>query len=106
LLVVLHELVDLAADDLPLIGLLARRNAALEQVPVHLRRRGAVLLLPAADRRLAAVAVAEDLEPDQFVDVAGRQRSLVELHAKLLHPDRGNIDHMIRIPEASAGSGG
>ena len=46
LLVVLHELVDLAADDLPLIGLLARRDAAFEQVPVHLRR--------AAPGRLAA----------------------------------------------------
>ena len=46
LLVVLHELVDLAADDLALIGLLARRDAPLEQVPVDLRRprrRAAVL---------------------------------------------------------------
>ena len=39
LLVVLHELVDLRADDLALVGLLARRDAPLEQVPVDLRRR-------------------------------------------------------------------
>ena len=39
LLVVLHELVDLAPDDLALIGLLARRDAPLEQIPVHLRGR-------------------------------------------------------------------
>ena len=39
LLVVLHELVDLLADDLALVGLLARRDAPLEKVPVHFRRR-------------------------------------------------------------------
>ena len=38
LLVVLHELVDLAADDLPLVRLLVRADAPLEQVPVDLRR--------------------------------------------------------------------
>src|SRR5262249_7667616 len=31
----------------------------------------------------------------------GRQRSLVELHPKLLHPDRGNIDHRCSVPGAS-----
>ena len=37
LLVVADELVDLLADDLALIGLLARRDAALEQIPADLR---------------------------------------------------------------------
>ena len=37
LLVVGDELVDLLADDLALIGLLARRDAALEQIPADLR---------------------------------------------------------------------
>jgi hypothetical protein len=45
LLVVLHELLDLLADDVPLIGLFARRDAPLEQIPVDLRLRR---LLPAA----------------------------------------------------------
>ena len=39
LLVILHEFVDLSPDDLALVGLLARGDPALEQVPVHLRRR-------------------------------------------------------------------
>src|SRR5205814_2427581 len=93
LLVILHELVDLAADDLALVRLLARRDPPLEEIPVHLRRRGARLLLAAADRRLRRVSVAQDLEPNQFVDIARRQRSMVELHAELLHPNRGNVDH-------------
>ena len=36
LLVVLHQLVNFAPDDLPLVGLVAGGDAALEQVPVHL----------------------------------------------------------------------
>ena len=36
LLVVLHELVDLASDDLTLVGLLARGDPSLEQIPVDL----------------------------------------------------------------------
>ena len=97
LLVVLHQLVDLAADDLALIGLLARRDAALEQIPVHLRRRGAWPRLAAAHRRLRAVAVAEHLEADQLVDVAGGQGRLVELDPELLHADRGNVDHGVGV---------
>ena len=94
LIVVLHQLVDLLADDLALVGLVARRDAALEEVPVHLRRlRRAGLRFAAARRRLRAVAVAQHLESDKLVDVTGRQRSLVELHAELLHPNRGDVDH-------------
>ena len=37
LLVVRDQLVDLPADDLALVGLLVRRDAALEQIPPHLR---------------------------------------------------------------------
>src|SRR5215510_3191552 len=36
LLVVLNQFVDLSPDDLALIGLLARRDATLEEIPVHL----------------------------------------------------------------------
>ena len=97
LLVVLHELVDLAADDLALIGLFARRDAALEQVPVHLGRRGSGPRLAAAHRRLGAVAVAEHLEADKLVDVAGGQGRLVELDPELLHPNRGNVDHGVGV---------
>ena len=43
LLVILNEFVNLSPDDLALVGLLARGDAALEQVPVDLRRR---LFLP------------------------------------------------------------
>ena len=71
LLVVLHELVDLPADDLALVGLLARGDAALQQVPVHLGRRAAAL--PAPDRRLGLLAVAQHLEPDELVDITGGQ---------------------------------
>ena len=95
LLVVLDELVDLLADDLALIGLLVGADAPLEQVPVHLAR-AARRLLAAAAHRLGLLAVAEHLEPDQLVDVAGAQGGLVELHAELLHPDRGDADHRRR----------
>ena len=43
LLVVLDQLVDLLADDLALIRLLVRRDAALEQIPVDLRLRALFL---------------------------------------------------------------
>ena len=92
LLVVLHQLVDFLADDLALIRLLAGRDAALEQIPVHLARTARRLLAAAADR-LALLAVAEDLEPDELVDVAGGERGLVELHPELLHPNGGDADH-------------
>ena len=92
LLVVLDQLVDLAADDRALIGLLARGDAPLEQIPVDLRRRGRRLLAAAADR-LRLFAVVEHLEPHELVDVVGRERCLVELHPELLHPDGGDADH-------------
>src|SRR5262249_15619965 len=73
----------------------ARRDAPLEKIPVDLRGCGAGLLLAAADRRLRRVAVTEHLEANELVYVTGRQGSLVELHPKLLHPNRGNIDHRL-----------
>src|SRR5882672_3943942 len=96
LFVVLHELVDFLADDLPLIGFLTRGDPPFEKIPVHFRRRHARLLTAAADRVLRIFAVAEDLEADKLIYVAGRERSLVELHPELLHPDRGNIDHRLK----------
>ena len=104
LLVVLHELVDFLADDLALIRLVARRDAPLEKIPVHLgRRRQTRLLLPAAHRRLRVLAVVQDFEANELVDVAGRQRSLVELHAELLHSNRGDVDHRFESRTLLAG---
>src|SRR5262249_23558147 len=54
LFVILDEFVDLSPDDLALIGFLARRDPAFEQIPVHFRRH---LLLPTANRRLPRFAV-------------------------------------------------
>jgi hypothetical protein len=71
LLVVLHELVYLPPDDLALIRLLARGDAALQQVPVHLG--GGAATLPAADRRFGLLPVTQHFEPDEFVDVTGGQ---------------------------------
>jgi hypothetical protein len=91
LLVVLHEFVDLAADDVALVRLLARRNPALQQVPVDLRHGASALA--ASDRRLVLFAVAQHLETDQLVDVARRERRLVELNAELLHSNGRNTNH-------------
>jgi hypothetical protein len=92
LLVVLDQLVDLLADDLALVRLLVRRNAALEQIPVDLRL-GTTLLL-AAKPSLSLILIAQHFEPDELVDVAGREGGLVELHAELLHSNRGYADHL------------
>ena len=75
LLVVLHELVDLAPDDLPLIRLLVGRDPPLEKIPVDLRdrRTGRGFLLAAAHRRLGAFGVTEHFEADELVDIAGSQ---------------------------------
>src|SRR5450759_6034550 len=67
LLVILDELVDLPADDRPLIGLVARGDAALQKIPVDLRWHAA-LLATTADR-LSLFAVIEDFEPHELVDV-------------------------------------
>ena len=94
LLVVLDQLVDFAPDDLTLVRFLARGDPPLEEVPVHFRG-GSAPLTP-ADRRLGLLAVAEHLEPDELVDIAGGEGGLVELHAELLHPYGGNVDHRKR----------
>jgi hypothetical protein len=91
LLVVPDQFVDLPADDLPLVGLVVRRDPALEDVPVHLRRHAAAL--PSAHGRVVLLAVAQHLEADELVDVLGRERRLVEPHAELLHLNGGDIDH-------------
>src|SRR5262249_34338630 len=95
LLVVLHQLVNLSPDDLALVRLLVRGDAALEQIPIDLgdRRAGLNLLLAAAHRWLRVFAVAQDLAPHQRVDIARGQRRLVELDAELLNVDCGNVDH-------------
>jgi len=52
---------------------------------------------------LRGIAVIENLKPDELVDVTGRERRLVELHAELLHADRGNVNHRMspeRLPTA------
>src|SRR5688572_9174256 len=94
LLVVLHELVDLPANDLALIGLFIRGDTAFQQVPVDLRRRPPALAPP--DRRLGLLAVAQHLEADELVDVTGGEGGLVELDSELLHLDGGDVNHKKR----------
>ena len=43
--------------------------------------------------RVRLLGVTEDLEADELVDVLGRQRGLIELHAELLHSNRRDVDH-------------
>ena len=95
LLVILHEFVNFSPDDLALIGLLARGNSPLEEIPVNLRRR---LSASTANGRLAGLAVVEHFEPYQLVDVLGGQRSLIELHTKLLHSDGSHVYHVRSSP--------
>ena len=94
LLVVLDELVNLAADDLALVRLFARGDAPLQQVPVDLG--GGAAALAATDRRLGLLAVAQDLEAHELVDVTCGQGGLVELDSELLHLNRGDVDHKER----------
>src|SRR5688500_14744692 len=100
LLVVLNELVNFLADDLPLIRLLARGYPPLQQIPVHLRlnRRR---FLPAAPDGLRLLTVAQNLEPHELVDIACRQRRLVELDSELLHPNGRDADHK-NVPPSGA----
>ncbi len=70
LLVILDELIDLAADDVPLVGLVARGDAPFEQVPVDFRPGAPAT---AAHRRVRLVGVAQDLEAHELVDVLGGQ---------------------------------
>ena len=42
---------------------------------------------------LRLLAVTEDFESDELIDVTGAQRGLVELHTELLHPDCGDANH-------------
>jgi hypothetical protein len=90
LLEVLDQFVDFLADDLALIRLFTRRDAAFQQIPADLGLPGA-----AAHARAAAalIAVAQHFEPHELVDVFGSQGSLIELHAKLLHSKCGDTDH-------------
>ena len=69
LLVVLNEFVDLSPDNVTLVCLLAGRDSALEQIPVHFGRR----LLGAAPDRLTGLAVVQHLESDELVDIPGGQ---------------------------------
>jgi len=102
LLVILNEFVDFSPDDLALVGLLARGDATLEEVPVDLG--GHLLLAPT--HRLSGFAVAEHLEAYELVDVTGTERRLIELHAELLHPDSSDVDHVgCPLPTASRGQG-
>src|SRR5690606_7105508 len=91
LLGVPDEFVDLLADNLAPVGLVGRGDATFEQVPPDLASsRGAT----AAGFLLLPVPVIEHLKAQEFVDVFGGQGSLIELHAKLLHPKGGDADHM------------
>ena len=52
------------------------------------------LLASAADP-LRLLAVTEDFEAHELVDVLRGERGLVELHAELLHPDRCDANHKL-----------
>jgi hypothetical protein len=39
------------------------------------------------------VAVPQHLETHELINIVGRQRCLIELHAELVHADCGNIHH-------------
>ncbi len=89
--VVVHQLVDLPADDRTLVGGLALADPLFEGFPVHPRPVRAGLALAGGLHVIAAVA--EHLELDQSVDVLRGERRLEELDAELLHAVRGNRDH-------------
>ena len=52
----------------------------------------------AAPDGLPRLAVAQDLEANQLVDVFGSQSCLIELHAKLLHSDCSDVNHSVLVP--------
>ncbi len=93
LLVVLHQLLDLLADDLALIRLLVGGNAPLQQVPIHLG-----LTLAASHGLMALVPVAQHFEADQLADIAGSERRLKKVHLKLLHANGCDGDHRVVAP--------
>src|SRR3989442_883581 len=91
LLVVGDQLVDLAADDRPLVGGLALGDPLLEHVPVHPRPHARAVLL----RRLVprAARVAQHLELHEPIDVLRREAGLVELDPELLYAARRDSNH-------------
>ena len=56
-------------------------------------RRTFIGLALAALAVLPGLAIAEDLESNELVDIAGSQRGLIELHAELLHPNGSHVNH-------------
>src|SRR2546428_534084 len=83
--VVADQLVDLAADDRPLIRSLALADPFLEGFPVDPR---AVPPLGLGGRSGRA-RVAQDLELDQTIDILGPEGSLKKIHTELLHTGCG-----------------
>src|SRR2546427_1604679 len=90
LFVVRHQLVDLPAEDRPLLGGPAFRDPLLEHVPVHPRPRARAALLRCL---LRSARIAEHFELHEPVDVLCREAGLVELHPELLYPTRGDSNH-------------
>src|SRR4029079_2887102 len=79
---------DLPPDDGPLVGVGGLADSALEELPVDARPGDALFGLVFRE-----VAVPEDLELDQLVDLTGRERGLVEFDAVLLDAVGGDADH-------------
>src|SRR5262245_48185840 len=88
--IIRHELVDLPADDRPLVSRLALADSLLESIPVDARTG---LVPPLRGLLTGTTRVAEDLEFHQPVDVLGRESCLVELHTELLHAARRHGNH-------------
>src|SRR5262249_28920726 len=86
------QLLDLAADQRPLIGLGGLPDPALQDLPVYPRagRAGALLRLGEAP-----VAAALHLHPP--ADLPGGEQRLVDLDAVLLDAMGGNGDHQARL---------
>src|SRR5256885_1096508 len=91
LLVVGDQLVDLAADDRPLVGGLALGDPLLEHVPVHPRPHARAVLL----RRLVprAARVAQHLELHEPIDVLRREARPVGIDPGLLYSARRDSNH-------------
>ena len=82
------ELLDLPADHRALVGVRGLADPPLEDLPVHPRPGD-----PALGLVLGEPAVAQDLELDEPVDLAGREGGLVEFDAELLDAVGGDADH-------------
>src|SRR5262249_43994352 len=99
--VIADQLFDLSLNDRPLESVFRRADLLLQELPVDAAGR-LFLALAAAAGRLIARTEGENLEAHERLEVGSREESLVEPHAKLIEPERGNGEH----PDPSLNLGG